>query len=252
MQDVTPQPRHRWVLKHCPLINWEMIFKRILLARLEVGFEVVRAFCFDFNVPTNRKNNGIPMKFLDLAVCFHNYSQNMLMKQIRFQKSRSKVRDQRSLMTALPWKDLGQLAEMPVLLSQPGWARAPRTLHSSFPYSWLLRAGAELSQPLGHWPVLLLCSGGGDAGEAGGKDFYSPLCQAAGGSGAIPRTAALALPSSACWGCLSGERACLFENPQALPQLAGSRRPGASRGCACAGWDRIPACSGQMRCGQEG
>lgn len=174
MQDVTPQPRHRWVLKHCPLINWEMIFKRILLARLEVGFEVVRAFCFDFNVPTNRKNNGIPMKFLDLAVCFHNYSQNMLMKQIRFQKSRSKVRDQRSLMTALPWKDLGQLAEMPVLLSQPGWARAPRTLHSSFPYSWLLRAGAELSQPLGHWPVLLLRSGGGDAGEAGGKDF-SPL-----------------------------------------------------------------------------
>lgn len=93
-----------------------------------MGFEVVRAFCFDFAVPTNNKNDGIPMKFLDLVVCFHNYSQNMLMKQIHFQKSHSKMWDQRSLMTALPWKDLGQLTEMPVLLSQLGWARAPAPL----------------------------------------------------------------------------------------------------------------------------
>lgn len=134
-----------------------------------MGFEVVRAFCFDFAVPTNNKNDGIPMKFLDLVVCFHNYSQNMLMKQIHFQKSHSKMWDQRSLMTALPWKDLGQLTEMPVLLSQLGWARAPCTPRSSFPYSWLLGAGAELSQPRGHCPVLLLCTGGGNAGEAGTK-----------------------------------------------------------------------------------
>lgn len=61
-------------LKNCHLISKGIILKKFLSRSLEVFFEAVRAFCFDFDVSTNRKNAKIEMKLLDLVVCFHNYS----------------------------------------------------------------------------------------------------------------------------------------------------------------------------------
>lgn len=71
---------YRKRLKNGYLIDKEIILKKKKLVQsLEVFFEAVGAFCFDFDVSTNRQDAKTEMHLLDLVACFHNYSQSTSM-----------------------------------------------------------------------------------------------------------------------------------------------------------------------------